>query len=84
MKLVIRYIRRHLGIFLLSLLFLTMEAVADLMQPASIITRITNDVTQVQDFVNGIYFPRKGMLYYRQNIMQLRHTKYGDILPIVI
>ena len=130
MKLVIRYIRRHLGIFLLSLLFLTMEAVADLMQPtfmsyivddgvknanvsrilfygvimlgiaavgafsavmrnifasrtsqtigkeirsdmynnihtlslenidrlqpASIITRITNDVTQVQDFVNGI------------------------------
>ena len=130
MKLVVRYIRRHLGIFLLSLLFLTMEAVADLMQPtfmsyivddgvqnadvsrilfygaimlgiaavgafsavmrnifasrtsqtigkeirsdmynnihtlslenidrlqpASIITRITNDVTQVQDFVNGI------------------------------
>lgn len=130
MKLVIRYIRRHIGIFLLSLFFLTMEAVADLMQPtfmsyivddgvqnadvsrilfygvimlgiaavgavsavmrnifasrtsqtigkeirsdmynnihtlslenidrlqpASIITRITNDVTQVQDFINGI------------------------------
>ena len=130
MKLVVTYLRRHLGIFLLTLLFLTMEALADLLQPtfmsyivddgvanadikrilfygaimvgiaavgafsavmrnifasrtsqtigkeirsdmyvniqklslenidrlqpASIITRITNDVTQVQDFVNGI------------------------------
>ncbi len=130
MKLVVTYIRRHIGIFLLTLFFLTMEALADLMQPtfmsyivddgvenadvgrilfygaimigiaaigafsavmrnifasrtsqtigreirsdmytniqklslenidrlqpASIITRITNDVTQVQDFINGI------------------------------
>lgn len=130
MKLIVKYIRRHLWIFLLSTLFLTMEAAADLLQPAfmsaivdrgiknadvrqilfyglcmlgiamagafcavmrnrfasrisqtigrelrrdmyhnvqllsmenidrlrpaSIITRITNDVAQIQDFVNGI------------------------------
>ncbi len=130
MKLILRYLRRHLRIFLVSMLFLTMEAVADLLQPtfmsyivdegvsqasidqilhyglmmlaiaamgacaavmrnifstrtsqtigkemrldmyakvqslslenidhlqpASIITRITNDVTQVQNFINGI------------------------------
>lgn len=130
MKLILSYIRRHIGIFLVSTFFLTLEAVADLLQPtymsyivdegvaqasvprilhygaimlliamagalgavmrnifasrtsqtigkelrrdmyrrvqalslenidrlqpASIITRITNDVTQVQDFINGI------------------------------
>lgn len=130
MKLILQYIGRHLGIFLISTLFLTMEAMADLFQPAfmsmivdrgirdanvkqilfygtcmlgialtgavcavmrnhlasrvsqtvgkelrrdmyhnvqllsmenidrlrpaSIITRITNDVVQVQDFINGI------------------------------
>ncbi len=130
MKLILHYIRKHLGIFLLSTLFLMMEAVADLLQPtfmsiivdqgiknadinkilrlgtamlgialagavcavirnrfasfvsqtigrelrhdmyhhvqqlsmenidrlrpASIITRITNDVAQIQEFINGI------------------------------
>lgn len=34
MKLILRYIRKHLGIFLLSTLFLTLEAAADLLQPA--------------------------------------------------
>lgn len=34
MKLVFRYLKRHLGIFMLSTLFLTMEAMADLLQPA--------------------------------------------------
>ncbi len=34
MKLILSYIRKHLGIFLLSTLFLTMEAAADLLQPA--------------------------------------------------
>ncbi len=34
MKLVCEYLRKHLGIFLLSTLFLTMEAMADLLQPA--------------------------------------------------
>ncbi len=34
MKLIFAYIRKHLGIFLLSTLFLTMEAMADLLQPA--------------------------------------------------
>ena len=33
MKLILKYLRRHLGIFLLSTLFLTMEAMADLLQP---------------------------------------------------
>jgi len=32
-KLILRYIRRHMGIFLLSTFFLTVEAAADLMQP---------------------------------------------------
>lgn len=130
MQLIIRYLKNHLGIFLCSMLFLTMEAVADLMQPtfmsfivdegvenadvsvilhyglimliiagvgaisavmrnlfasrtsqtvgmeirrdmyshvqslslenidrlrpASIITRITNDVSQIQEFINGL------------------------------
>lgn len=130
MRLIGRYLKRHIGIFLLSTLFLTMEAAADLLQPtfmsfivdrgvadsdirqilsyggimlliaavgafsavmrnlfasrtsqtvgkemrldmyrnvhrlslenidrlhpASIITRITNDVSQVQDFINSI------------------------------
>lgn len=129
MKLILRYIRRHLGLFLTALFFLTMETMADLLQPtymahvvddgvknadverilfygavmlgialmgavgavmrnvfasrtsqtigkelrsemfrkvqtlslenidrlqpASLITRITNDVTQIQEFVNG-------------------------------
>lgn len=34
MKLILHYIRQHLPIFLLSTLFLTMEAAADLLQPA--------------------------------------------------
>lgn len=34
MKLILYYIKKHLGIFLLSTLFLTMEAMADLFQPA--------------------------------------------------
>lgn len=34
MKLILKYIRKHLGIFLLSTFFLTMEAMADLLQPA--------------------------------------------------
>lgn len=33
MKLILRYIRRHLGIFLISTFFLTAEALADLLQP---------------------------------------------------
>lgn len=34
MKLILSYIRKHLGTFLLSTLFLTLEAAADLLQPA--------------------------------------------------
>lgn len=34
MKLILQYIKRHIGIFLLSTSFLVMEAMADLLQPA--------------------------------------------------
>ncbi len=33
MKLILKYLKKHTGIFLLSMLFLTMEAMADLLQP---------------------------------------------------
>ena len=33
MKLILQYLRRHIGIFLLSTMFLTLEAMADLLQP---------------------------------------------------
>lgn len=33
MKLILHYLKRHMGIFLISTLFLTMEAFADLLQP---------------------------------------------------
>lgn len=33
MRLILQYLHRHIGIFLLSTLFLTMEAMADLLQP---------------------------------------------------
>ncbi|MDO5546075.1 MAG: ABC transporter ATP-binding protein [Eubacteriales bacterium] len=33
MKLIVQYLKRHIGIFLLSTIFLTMEAMADLLQP---------------------------------------------------
>lgn len=33
MRLILKYLQRHIGIFLISTLFLTMEALADLLQP---------------------------------------------------
>ncbi|MBS6644817.1 MAG: ABC transporter ATP-binding protein [Clostridiaceae bacterium] len=33
MRLILQYLRRHIGIFLISTMFLTMEAMADLLQP---------------------------------------------------
>ena len=33
MRLILRYLRHHLGIFLLSTMFLSLEAIADLLQP---------------------------------------------------
>lgn len=46
MKLICRYLHRHLGIFLLSTLFLTMEAMADLLQPAFMSYIVDNGVKQ--------------------------------------
>ena len=34
MKLILKYIRKHLGIFLLSTFFMVVEAMADIFQPA--------------------------------------------------
>ncbi len=42
MKLIFRYLRRHLSIFLLSTAFLTLEAFADLLQP-TFMSRIVDD-----------------------------------------
>lgn len=33
MKLILKYLRRHIGIFMISTMFLTLEALADLLQP---------------------------------------------------
>ena len=33
MKLMLRYVRRHLGMFLTAIFFLTIETLADLLQP---------------------------------------------------
>ena len=55
MKLVIRYIRRHIGIFLLSLFFLTMEAVADLMQP-TFMSYIVDDGVQNADVSRILFY----------------------------
>ncbi|MDO5435168.1 MAG: ABC transporter ATP-binding protein [Clostridia bacterium] len=44
MKLILKYLRKHWGIFLISTLFLTMEAVADLMQPTFMSKIVDNGV----------------------------------------
>ncbi len=49
MKLVLQYIRKHLGIFLLSMLFLSIEAMADLLQP-TFMAHIVDDGVKSADF----------------------------------
>ena len=44
MKLILKYLRKHLGIFLISTAFLTMEAVADLMQPTFMSKIVDNGI----------------------------------------
>lgn len=46
MKLVWKYLHKHLGIFLLSTLFLTLEAMADLLQPTFMSYIVDNGVKQ--------------------------------------
>lgn len=46
MKLVWKYLHKHLGIFLLSTLFLTLEAMADLLQPTFMSHIVDNGVKQ--------------------------------------
>ena len=49
MKLVLQYIRKHLGIFLLSMFFLSIEAMADLLQP-TFMAHIVDDGVKSADF----------------------------------
>ena len=46
MKQILHYIRRHLGLFLATLSFLTLEAIADLLQPAFMAQIVDNGVKQ--------------------------------------
>lgn len=55
MKLIWNYIRKHLGIFLLSTMFLTMEAAADLLQPA-FMSRIVDKGIKNADVVQILLF----------------------------
>lgn len=54
MKLILKYIRRHLGLFFTALFFLTVEAMADLLQPA-FMAHIVDDGVKNAD-VNQILF----------------------------
>lgn len=60
MKLVPIYIRRHLGIFLLSMFFLAMEAVADLLQPAFMSQIVDRGIQNAS--ISQILFYGKAML----------------------
>ena len=61
MKLIISYIRRHLGIFMTSMLFLTMEAFADLLQP-TFMAHIVDDGVKNADTSRIFYY---GYVSYR-------------------
>ena len=55
MKLILEYIKKHLGIFLLSTFFLTMEAIMDLLQPTFMSLIVDNgiknaDITEILFF----------------------------------
>lgn len=55
MKLILKYIRRHMGIFLISTFFLTMEAMADLMQP-TFMSMIVDKGIQNADIAQILFF----------------------------
>lgn len=44
MKLILQYIRRHIGLFLTAIFFLTVESIADLLQPAMMERVVDNGV----------------------------------------
>lgn len=60
MKLMLHYIRRHLGLFFAALFFLTIEAMADLLQPAFMAHIVDDGVKNMQVgqilFYGGIMF----------------------------
>ncbi len=55
MKLVVHYLRKHLGIFLLSMFFLTIEAIADLLQP-TYMAHIVDDGVKNADFAQILQY----------------------------
>ena len=55
MKLILSYIRRHLGIFMISMLFLTLEAFADLLQP-TFMAHIVDDGVKNADTSRILYY----------------------------
>ena len=55
MKLILSYIRRHLGIFMTSMLFLTLEAFADLLQP-TFMAHIVDDGVKNADTARILYY----------------------------
>jgi len=55
MKLILSYIRRHLGIFMTSMLFLTLEAFADLLQP-TFMAHVVDDGVKNADTSRILYY----------------------------
>ncbi|MCQ2482834.1 MAG: ABC transporter ATP-binding protein/permease [Clostridia bacterium] len=55
MKLVLKYLKNHIGIFLLSTLFLTLEATADLMQPTFMALIVDNGIQNADLGLIGKY-----------------------------
>ena len=55
MKLMIRYVRRHLGLFLTALLFLTIETMAELLQP-TFMASIVDEGVQNADIHLILYY----------------------------
>lgn len=53
--LILKYVRRHLGIFLLSMFFLALEATADLLQPA-FMAHIVNEGVKGVDLTRVFYY----------------------------
>ena len=74
MKLILKYIRKHLGIFLLSTFFLTMEAMADLLQPA-FMSAIVDQGIKNADVKRILFF---GMCMLRRHAQPLCQPRLSD------
>jgi len=86
MRLIGRYLKKHIGIFLLSTFFLTMEAAADLLQPtfmSFIVDRgvANSDIRQILSY-GGIMLliAAVGAFFRRSDFLSVCDGKscYGD------